>query len=140
MLKNKGKFISLILALSCLLSLSAQATSIVPYASDQLAAYEVDAVDVGNGKIAIEFSVEGTGVMKSIGAEKIRVFEDYGSDNWILVGSFGKNSPGMTASNKHAYGNTKYFDGKEGAYYKVEVTVFATDAQGTDSRTVTCYV
>lgn len=140
MVKNRNKLICLIIAFTCLLSLPVYGTDIVPYASDQLGAYEVDAVATGGGEIAIEFSVEGTGVMKSIGAEKIRVFEDYGSDGWVLVGSFSKNNSGMTASNKNVYGNTKYFYGNEGSYYKVEVTIFATNAQGTDSRTLTRYV
>lgn len=138
MKRVKGKkLIGLFLAISMMLSTTAAAT---PRASDQLGAYEVDAVACGSGKIAIAFSVEGTGIMDSIGAEKIKIYEAYGSDGWMLVRSIGSSTAGMTASNKNLYGTTMYYNGVSGVEYKVQVTIFATNSKGTDSRTLTRYV
>lgn len=138
-MRGKIKFVSVILVVSCLLTNVASASSIVPYASDQIDAYDVNVTASGGGEIAIQFSVEGTGVMTKLGAERIKVYEDY-ETGWVLVGSFGKNYAGMTSSNENSYGTEIYFSGNSGSYYKVEVTVFATNSKGTDSRTVTRYV
>ena len=136
--RTKGRFLSLLLVLSCVLTLPASATV---KASDQIDAYDGDAIACGGGKIAIEFSIEGTDQMKKLGASKIRISERDGTDGWIIAEVFTSSDAGMTASGRNFYGNTKYFNGVSGTYYKVEITVFATDYDGvTDSRTVTCYV
>lgn len=141
MRKFRTRFFSIFLLISCMLTITAQAQEIVPYASDQIHAYDGDAIACGGGKIAIEFSIEGTGRMKSIGASKIRISERYGDDGWMTAGGFKSTDEGMTVSGRNSYGTTIYFNGEEGTYYKVEITVFATDYDGvTDSRTVTCYV
>lgn len=135
----KGKrFLGLFLAISMMFSTTA--TAAMPRASDQLGAYEVNAVACGSGKLAIAFSVEGTGIMDSIGAEKIKIYEAFGSDGWMLVRSIGTSTSGMTASNKNLYGTTMYYNGISGVEYKVQVTIFATNSKGTDSRTLTRYV
>lgn len=141
MVKMKTRFISMLLLAACLLSMvSVSAQGITPYASDQLNAYDATIVACGGGVLAIEFSVEGTGRMKSIGASKIRVYEQYGTDGWMLAETFTKNDTGMTTSDRNAYGTTMYFNGDPGTYYKIEVTIFATDYDGiTDSRTMTRY-
>ncbi len=141
MKKMKSRFISMFLLVSCMLTITANAQGIVPYASDQLHAYDSNVIATGGGKLAIQFSVEGTGRMKSIGASKIRISERYGTDGWMTAGVFTSSDTGMTVSDRNSYGNTMYFDGVSGTYYKVEVTIFATDYDGvTDSRTITNYV
>ena len=141
MKKSKIRIISFLVALACMMSVSAYASDIAPYASDQIGAYDGDAIAVGNGPLAIEFSIEGTGKMSSLGAQRIRVYEDYYSDGWALVKTFKQTDEGMATSGKVSYGNTIYYDGISGMKYKIEITVFATDSKGvTDSRTITCYV
>lgn len=141
-MKNiKSRFISIFLMLSCILTISANAQGIVPYASDQLDAYDADAIACGNGRLAIEFSVEGTAIMKSIGSSKITIYEKYGTDGWIIVDAFTEKDEGMKVSGKNSYGTTMYYNGVSGTDYKVNVTIFATDYNNvTDSRTITCYV
>lgn len=130
--KSKIRIVSVLLLLACLLHLSAHA---VTNASDQICAYEVDAVACGNGKIAIGFSIEGTDIMNSLGASKIKIYEPNGH----LADVFLKSDEGMTASGKIFYGHTMYFYGTSGVEYKIVVTVFATDNRGSDSRSVTVY-
>lgn len=131
--KSRIRFVSVLLLMACFLHLSAYAAT---NASDQICAYEVDAVACGGGKVAIHFSMEGTDIMNSLGASKIRIYDSYD----FLVGGFTKSDEGMTASGKIFYGNTMYFYGTPGVEYKVIVTVFAEDDNGSDSRSVTVYV
>lgn len=131
--KSRIRAISVLLLMACFLHLSVYATT---RASDQIFAYEVDAVACGGGKVAIGFSIEGTDIMNSLGASKIRIYEPNGH----LAEVFLKSDEGMTASNKSFYGHTMYFYGTPGVEYKVTVTVFAEDDNGSDSRSVTVYV
>ncbi len=134
----KCRFMSLIIVLSYMFTVPASAAV---RASDQIDAYDGDAIACGGGRIAIEFSIEGTDQMKKLGASKIRISERDSTDGWITAEVFTSSDAGMTASGRNFYGTTKYFNGVSGTYYKVEITVFATDYDGvTDSRTVTCYV
>lgn len=131
--KSRIRIASVLLLMLYILSISAHAAT---RASDQIFGYEAEAVACGNGKIAIGFSIEGTGFMNSIGAEKIYIYEPNGR----LAGFFLKSDEGMTASNKVSHGATMYFSGTPGVEYKVVVTVFAEDDRGSDSRKITCYV
>lgn len=131
--KKRLRIVSVLMLMIYVLSISAQAAT---NASDQIFGYEAEAVACGGGKIAIGFSIEGTGFMNSIGAEKIYIYDPDGR----LVGFFLKSDEGMTASNKVSHGATKYFYGTVGVEYKVVVTVFAEDDDGSDSRKITCYV
>ena len=134
----KCRFMSLIIVLSYMFTVPASAAV---RASDQIDAYDGDAIACGGGRIAIEFSIEGTDQMKKLGGSKIRISERDSTDGWITAEVFTSSDAGMTASGRNFYGTTKYFNGVSGTYYKVEITVFATDYDGvTDSRTVTCYV
>ncbi len=141
MKKAKSRFVAMFLLISCMLTITANAQGITPYASDQIDAYDSNVVATGNGKIAIQFSVEATDLMKSLGASKIIIYEKYGEDGWMIVDVFNESDKGMTASGKHTYGTTMYFYGTSGVDYKVKVTIFATDYDGVrDSRTITNYV
>lgn len=141
MTRRKSRVISLLLLIACMLTITVNAQGIVPYASDQIDAYDGDAIACGNGRLAIEFSIEGTGIMKSIGSSKIAIYEKYGEDGWMIEKVFTEKTEGMTVSGRNSYSKTMYYDGTAGTQYKVVITVFATDYDNVkDSRTVTCYV
>lgn len=141
MTRKKSRIISLLLLIACMLTITVNAQGIVPYASDQIDAYDGDAIACGNGRLAIEFSIEGTGIMKSIGSSKIAIYEKYGEDGWMIEKVFTEKTEGMTVSGRNSYSKTMYYDGIAGTQYKVVITVFATDYDNVkDSRTVTRYV
>lgn len=141
MTRRKSRVISLFLLIACMLTITVNAQGIVPYASDQIDAYDGDAIACGNGRLAIEFSIEGTGIMKSIGSSKIAIYEKYGEDGWMIEKVFTEKTEGMTVSGRNSYSKTMYYDGSAGTQYKVVITVFATDYDNVkDSRTVTRYV
>jgi hypothetical protein len=103
-------------------------------ASDQISSYAMAALPASNSRIAIQFSITGTGQMSVIGAQNITIFKKVGS-YWESAGSFTQNNTGMTRTNAFNYGNTLYFSGVSGTNYRVDVTVFAQDSSGaSDSR------
>ncbi len=55
MKKMKSRFVSMFLLVSCMLTITANAQGIMPYASDQIHAYDSNVVATGNGRIAIQF-------------------------------------------------------------------------------------
>ena len=131
--KSRIRAISILLLMASFLHLSAYATT---RASDQICSYSAEGAACGNGKIAIVFSIEGTGFMNSLGASKIRIYEQSGR----LAGYFLKSDEGMTATNKVSHGATMYFYGTSGVEYEIVVTVFAENDNGSDSRSITFYV
>lgn len=141
MTRKKSRIISLLLLIACMLTITVNAQGIVPYASDQIDAYDGDAISCGNGRLAIEFSIEGTDIMKKIGSSKIAIYEKYGKDGWMIAEVFTEEDEGMTVSGRNSYSKTMYYNGTAGTQYKVVITVFATDYDNVkDSRTVTRYV
>lgn len=67
MKKKNFKIMSMLLLISCMLTLNVYAAT---RASDQIAAYDGDAIACGSGRLAIEFSIDGTDQMKKLGASK----------------------------------------------------------------------
>lgn len=69
-------------------------------ASDQIAAYDGDAIACGNGRLVTELSIDGTDQMKKLGDSKIRISEDDGKSGWIIAEVFASSDDGMIASGK----------------------------------------
>jgi hypothetical protein len=132
MRKKVFRLIAVVLAMSCVMSVSAFAAT---RASTRIDSYEIVAARVGKGKIGIDFSIDGTGRMDRIGASSIIVYE-----NGTVVASYDADDTGMSVRRSTYHANTIYFNGTAGTRYQVEVTVFAEDADGTDYRTKTVYV
>ena len=110
-------------------------------ASNQITSYSTDVFASGDGKLAIQASITGTGVMNNIGIEEIKIYTRYGyGNNWTLHDTIPQNSDGMYMTNTFKYANTISYLGTAGTYYKVVVTVFAENANGSDSRTETHYI
>ena len=108
----KFRFITLTLILSIILALPAFATqNTSDRASEQLRSYFMDARNAGNGEIIITFSVDGTRKMEQIGAKRIVVFNKVGGV-WSIVESWSKD----------------------------DITIFAENSSGSDSRTQTFFV
>lgn len=106
-------------------------------ASEQIAMYATGIFPAGDGKLAIEFSISGKGFMSNIGAKEIKI---YHGSKWEFCDTYTKNDDGMCTSSDYEYRNTIVYPGTAGTYYKVVVTVFAENANGSDSRTETHYV
>lgn len=108
-------------------------------ASNQIARYAVAATATGNGEISINFSINGVSRMDKIGADSIKIYAQSGRQ-WILVKIYSSDDDGMSSTDTNYFANTLYYSGTAGTYYKIDVTVFAENSAGFDSRTETRYV
>ena len=108
-------------------------------ASDYINEYTIEVTPMGDGDIAIDFSVTGTDVMTKLGAECITVYYRSGI-RWVFAGEYTREESGMYGSNRTEFSNTICFHGTEGTYYKIQVEVFAEDTTGSDSAFQTFYV
>lgn len=107
------------------------------YASDQIDFGWVVAQKSSSGKIAVEFEVNGTGRMSKIGASYIVLYEKY-SNSWREAETVTSSDyPSMYTTQAFSHCDTVYFNYVPGRQYYAVVTVFASNAQGTDYRTYT---
>lgn len=133
------RLLSVCLSIVLLFSLFVTPVLATVTASDQINSYVTSVSAAGNGQIAIKATVNGKRLMTSIGMEEIKIYKQNGS-LWSPVKTYDKDDEGMYYSSTQRYNNTIYYSGTVGSYYKIEVTVFAEDSSGSDSRADTWYV
>lgn len=93
-----------------------------------------------DGEINVTFSITGKKIMSRIGAQSMYFYVKNGN-TWTLEESYGQYSAGMSTTNKVTYDNTITYQGTAGAQYKIVVTLFVKDSEGTtDTCTYTKYV
>lgn len=128
MKKNFSKIASVVLVVLIIASMMVPAMA---KASDQLSSYCASVSGQGGGLVGVSLDVAGTGIMTTIGYSRVIIYEKQAGD-WVPVKSF---SSGMTNSNDYCYVGSVSYNGRSGYQYYAEVTCFATNAKGTDSRT-----
>lgn len=126
------------LALAVVMLLSVPAFAIGYRASDQIAKHSIN-ITALPGQIYVYTSVTGAGIMDTLGCESIEIYRQVGS-YWVTDYSYDEDDNEMTISKSASYAHTHYFNSIEGAYYMVEVTVFAEDDEGRDTRSKTVYL
>lgn len=136
------RFASLICALFvCVWTVvTAGAVSIDGYAttraSDYLNYYSAYALASSNGKVIIEFEVDGAGRMDLVGSNYIVVQEKSGS-KWLGVSTYwGSSLNEMLGENTVSHIGKITYVGTVGREYRALVTVYAKDSTGDDSRTI----
>ena len=127
------RVVSLFCAVICMMTMVVSASA---RASDQIRSYLIQ-VESNDRNIYIDFSVIGNGGMDRIGCESIYIYDRSSGD---LVESFDENDTGMSRSNTAKYSNMITADCEVGTSYRVEVTIFAEDSAGRDTRSQTFYV
>lgn len=138
-MKKRLSVIFLLGLLLCNLFVIPAAAAADMRASEQIYRYNSNAAAIGNGEIAVNFSITAKSKMDEIGAETIRIYAQSGRQ-WILVKSYYSDDDGMSSADTNYFSNTIYYSGIAGTYYKIDVTVFAENSAGSDSRTDTRYV
>ena len=126
----------LVLFLCVMICMMAMVIPSFARASDQIEYHSVDVMS-NNGQIYVDFSVDGTGSMQKIGCESIYIYE---SSSGRLVESLDENDTGMSRWNASKFSNVVSADCEVGTSYRVEVTIFAEDSAGRDTRSQTFYV
>ena len=132
------KFLAIILVVSLLVPVGAQAATpetVVPMASDYLAAYTAYICAMGGGDLEIWFDVTGTGTWADIGVLTIYLYESTDNQNWYWVETFMfENYEGMLEHNTYFCMNYVPYKGVPGRYYKAYVQVWAGPEDGGDTR------
>lgn len=147
----KRNFLSLALTLAMLFSLSVTAfatdgsvgtdmlTIRAARASAYLDGYAVAIEARGNGVIAVAMSVDGTGIMEKIGVSEVEI-EQKINGKWTYYDSqYGAEHPEFYEYNSRDYLGTTYFNGTPGVSYRVTLTVYARNSQGSDTGYITSY-
>ena len=128
-MRKKGIFLAVIfvISLACV-SVSARASEyLFNYAAS---IYEGD----GSGEITIEFDVFANMPVDKIGASKITLYRDNGRMVEAITGSI--NNGLITTSDASHFGSHTFDHLTPGESYYAEVTVFAEDNGGSDSRVI----
>lgn len=136
-MKKKG-FFSLIIIIACFYTMASTSFAILTRASDQIHTYYIYVTPVTN-EVEVNFMVSGNGMMDKIGCEQIEVYEKVGT-KWEVVESLDEDDVGMSCFNEASYSNTLSCNTEKGVEYKVEVTIFAENDDGRDTRSQTFYV
>lgn len=127
---KRNKIVSFVLIIAVLLSMPAAAFT--NRASDQLGAYSID-ISTVSGAITITVQVFGNGTMNKIGCESIEVYSKDGS-RWDTEINWDEDDDYMSSTNIHAYAHTFSIPTIKNVEYLVNVTIFAEDDYGRDTR------
>lgn len=114
-----------------------------PYASLHFSATGVNITPLGNGKIAIEAEVVGTGTMDEIGISSITVWSKNANGTNTLKKTYTRyNTSGMIEENTFTHYVRQDYSGVAGTQYYVIVAFYAKDSRGGEtlrqtSKTIT---
>ena len=130
-MKKYLKTITLFVFFACILAINS-------FASIQSSAYifrtSAQITALGNGEIEISFSVRGTKKMDDIGAEQIKLYSDSGE---LLETYTLRKYPDIMGHNTVSYIGSVTYSGTSGQKYYAEISVYAADSDGSDSRVIT---
>lgn len=130
------KILAICLVVCMLISLPIFAST--TRASEQLNSYGIDPYRPSNDQINVTVHVSGTVGVTKAGCEIIRIYEKVGSF-WVVRDYLREDDPNMYV-NSRIYLHTHTFDANDNAEYRVDVTIFAENAAGRDTRSFTYYV
>jgi len=140
MKKTASYFITMILILSLCVSTASAITPNSINASLYLDSYTVMIDATGGGQIEVYYDAAATSIMTQIGASCVVIQEKHGS-TWYGVGTYyASSTSGMLAANTSYHDNTITYNGTSAYQYRAVVTIYAANANGSDSRTVTTSV
>ena len=128
-----------IFAFTCLFSISAFAAEeqFQPRASLYFDSYSATVIPEGGGEITIDMSVEAKKIVTELGFKKVVIQEKSGS-SWTDVKTLTSTSySSFIAKNDAVHAASVSYDGTTGKSYRAKVTVYAKDASGSDTKTVT---
>lgn len=111
----------------------------VARASQYLDGYSVGIEARGNGTIAVAMNVDGVGVMEKIGVREVEIDHKV-NGVWRYYDSlYASEHPEFYNYNSRDYVGTTYFQGTPGVSYRVTLTVYARNSNGSDTGYITSY-
>ena len=126
----------LVLALITPVSVNAAVPeTMMPMASDYLAAYTAYICAMGDGDLEIWFEVTGTGIQEYLGVVSILLYESTDNVNWYWVETFLNNEyDTMLSTNDWKHVDHVDYQGVAGRYYKAYVQIWGGPDDTGDSR------
>jgi hypothetical protein len=115
-----------------------------PAASQYLSSYAVDLVALGNGQMSIGMDINATGYMNIIGVNELYI-EQKVNGVWVEYDTvYGIYHSDFYSYNDYSYLGEYIFSGVSGRQYRVTMTAFARNSNGSDtgyaySTAVTCH-
>lgn len=106
-------------------------------ASEYISVYYGDVIDCGNGKIGVNYSITGHGIMDKIGAKTVILQErDDPFDSWRTIETFtATDDPNMLAKNEAGHNYTVYYYGGDSEEYDYRAKIyFYSEKGGYDTR------
>lgn len=139
MLKNKKmtvlRLLALVLVVAMTLPLTVGAETIQPRASAYLSSYEASINPVGNGKVRVYYSVDGTRYIDELGVMRITLKESTDKSTWTTVKTFtSTGTPSLMSYNSATHSGYVTYQGVAGRYYKAYVCVWGGDNGAGDNR------
>lgn len=130
----KKKFISALLAVTLLLSVSLPCYAVEARASKYFDGYILGIAAQGNAQMTVSFSVLGMSKMDQIGAYYIRIEEEISTDKWITTfTAYGDKNPSKFYSyNAYDHGADYTFTGVPGVKYRAVLKAYAKDKNGSE--------
>lgn len=132
------KVIVLILVLALMTPVSVNAATpetVMPIASDYLAAYTAYICAMGSGNLEIWFEITGTGFQEYLGVMSIYLYESTDNVNWYWVKTFQhEDYSQMLLTNAYFVMNHVDYEAVPGRYYKAYVGIWGGPDPGGDSR------
>lgn len=104
--------------------------------SAQIAGEVMEATANDAGEITVTYHVSGKGEVRALGAEEISIWKQVGG-TWIEAVRYDETNPALWKAGEDSYGGQIVYQGRPGGVYRVELTVFAENQAGRDSRTAT---
>lgn len=102
--------------------------------SAQIQSQLVDAVLGENGLLTISYSVSAWGTMDALGAEQVVIWRQVG-ETWVEALRYDEATQALWAAEARDHSGQIRYQGWPATAYRVEVTLFAENDQGRDSRT-----
>ena len=127
-MKRKWKILSLILALTMVVSICIQPVAAATKESSYFSSYWVDLEEGDYNSFQIWFDVSSNAIiMDELGTSKIEVYRSADASTWTKVKTYYKgNYLAMTSTNTTSHvGYVTYAGGWTNYYYKAKVTLYA---------------
>lgn len=127
------RILCLLLAMSLLMAVPAQAVNAEPRASAFFSSYWTELTKMSSTSLAICFDVSANAAfMDELGASEIELFESSDQRNWDSVKTYDpEDYPQMLDYNTVSHsGYVMYYEAKPGYYYTACVTYYAKDSRG----------
>ena len=103
--------------------------------SAQIQSQLLDATLGADGLLTLSYSVSAWGTMHALGAERIVIWRQVDETSWVEALRYDETTAALwTPDGQHHSGQVRY-QGWPATAYRVEVTLFAENDQGRDSRT-----